>query len=164
MSADPSPSNTSTAQNAYLRTTVLTAPPEQLRLLLLDGALKFCRQGIESLESKNWEGVYTGFSNCRNIVLELAHSAKPDADPELVRKMQSLYMFIFQTIVDASFQKDASKAREAEKLLEYERETWVMAMEKAAKERGSGETSPAAAPPQRSTQNASPRPALSVQG
>ncbi|MEO1059304.1 MAG: flagellar export chaperone FliS, partial [Actinomycetota bacterium] len=32
--------------NPYLKTKVMTASPEELRLMLYDGALKFCRQGI----------------------------------------------------------------------------------------------------------------------
>ena len=36
--------------NEYLRTRVLTASPEELRLMLLDGALKYAMQAREGLE------------------------------------------------------------------------------------------------------------------
>ncbi len=122
--------------DAYLRTKVLTAPPEQLRLMLLDGAIRFATQGRDALIRKDFEGVFNGFSQAREIVLELATSVKAEPNPELAAQVRNLYLFIFQQIVSASFQKDPKLASDAIRLLEYERETWVLAVEQAAKERG----------------------------
>ncbi len=122
--------------NTYLRTKVLTASPEELRLLLLDGAIKFLRQGCEGLTRKDWEAVFDGFSKCRNIVLELMSSVRPDIDPDLCSKVTSLYTFLFTQLVEAGFEKDLVKAEKVLGILEYERETWVLAIEKAAEERG----------------------------
>ena len=72
---------TSDTANAYLRTQVMTASPEQLRLMLLEGAIKFARQGREAITKKDHENVYNGFSRARNIVLELTNT-KPDVDPK----------------------------------------------------------------------------------
>ena len=39
--------------NAYLRTKVMTASPAELRLMLLDGAIKFANQAREGLQAKD---------------------------------------------------------------------------------------------------------------
>src|SRR5690606_22198299 len=85
--------------NAYLRTKVMTASPEELRLMLLDGAIKFARQAAEGLATGNIELRYTGFERCRNIVLELINSVRPEVDPTLCQKVTSLYTFIFSELV-----------------------------------------------------------------
>ncbi len=145
--------------NTYLRTKVLTASPEELRLMLLDGAIKFLRQGCDGLERKDWEAVFDGFSKCRNIILELINSVRHDIDPDLCAKVASLYTFLYTQLVEAGFEKDKVKAEKALGILEYERETWVLAMQRAAEERGvRRETAVAVAPehPRRGT--------LSLQG
>ena len=39
--------------NAYLRTQVMSASPAELRMMLLDGAVKFARQGRQGLAEQN---------------------------------------------------------------------------------------------------------------
>ncbi|MBC7834272.1 MAG: flagellar export chaperone FliS, partial [Phycisphaerales bacterium] len=121
--------------NTYLRTKVLTSTPEELRLLLLDGAMKFARQGRAAMEAKDIQGTFSGFSQCRNIVMELINSVRPEIDPDLAKRVTSLYTFIYSRILTASMEKNFGAADEAIKLLEYERETWVMLMDKLAIER-----------------------------
>lgn len=145
----------------YQRTQVLTAAPEQLRLMLLEGAVKFARQGREGIELLNHEQIYTGFCRSRDIVVELMTSIRPETEPTLRSRVQGLYMFIFKLLVDASFEKDVEKADKAIELLEFEVQTWRMAMQKAAQERGTGR-SPAAGPMVMA--EADSRPALSLQG
>lgn len=121
--------------NAYLRTKVLTASPEELRLMLLDGAIKFLRQGRDGLERKDHEAAFDGFSKCRNIILELMNSVRPEIAPDLCNRVTSLYTFMYTRLVEASFERDLAKADKVIEMLEYERETWALAMQKAAEER-----------------------------
>lgn len=121
--------------NAYLRSKVMSATPEQLRLMLIDGAIRFCNQGIDGLERKDFEQMYNGFTSCRNILLELSSSVRADVNAELARRVSGLYTFMYLHLVDAGFEKDVAKARKVAELLEFERETWVMLMEKLASER-----------------------------
>lgn len=131
--------------NAYLRTRVLTASPEELRLLLLEGALRFANQAKAGLEAQDFEGAHAGFRQCRDIVLELLTTVKPEPDPELAERVRSLYTFMYSELVTASFEKDINKLGKIIELLEYEHETWVMLMDQLAKERAI-EPKPQAAP------------------
>lgn len=125
----------------YLRTQVLTAPPERLRLMLLDGAVKFARQGREGLARKDYEQMYKGVSQARDIVVELLTTIRPEIDPDLAEKVKSLYGFLFRELCEVSVHKDVQRLDKIIELLEYERQTWVLLMEELAK------TTPAPAEP-----------------
>ena len=126
---------TTTEANAYLRTQVLTASPEQLRLMLLDGAIRFAQQAADGLDTNDYEASYNGNTQARAIVLELATSIRPDVDPELAERVQSVYMFLYAELIDASLNRDKARLDKAIELLHYERETWSLLMDKVAAER-----------------------------
>jgi flagellar protein FliS len=135
--------------NAYLRTRVMTASPEELRLMLLDGAIKFAQQGREGLATKNYEMSFNGIDRCRNIILELIVTVRDDVAPDLAKNVKSLYTFFYNELTNASLEKDVSKIDKVIELLNFERETWVMLMDQLTKERAAGlvpEAVPASAP------------------
>jgi len=123
--------------NTYLRTRVMTASREELRLLLLEGAIKFVTQAKEGLLARNFEQVFTGTDNARNIIVELITSVQSAPNPELAEKVRSLYTFFYVRLTEASFEKSLEKFEEVIGLLEYERETWILLMEKVASEKTS---------------------------
>ena len=122
------------ASDEYLRNAVLTASPEQLLLMLYDGGIRFARQGIEGLEQKDWEKSFNGFSRAQKIVLELISSLNHDVDKDLCQKMAGLYNFIYRSLVQASTQRDLKAAQEALNILNYQRETWLLLIEKVRQE------------------------------
>lgn len=126
---------TETTINPYLKTKVLTASPGELRLLLLDGAVRFAHQAREGLEEKNFHKSYEGFRQCRDIIMELLSSMRPEANPELCSRLSGLYTFMYTELVTASLEKDPTRTGKVVELLEYERETWQMLMQKLAGER-----------------------------
>ena len=121
--------------NPYFRTKVLTASQEELRLLLIDGCLRFLKQGREALEAAHWEQVYTSLSSAKDIILELLSALNPEVAPDLTSKLSSLYTWMLMTTTEASFKKDPAKLDAVIQTMEYERETWVMLMDKIARER-----------------------------
>jgi flagellar protein FliS len=147
-----SPSQSAPAAE-YLRTKVLSATPEELRLMLLEGAIKYLRQGRAGLEKKDYEAAFNGLSACRNIIMELMTTIRTDPNPELAEKVKALYTYMYTLLVEGGHEKDLGKLDTVIGLLEYERETWVLLMQKLASERG---TAKAGAPAERMP--------LSVQG
>ncbi|MFZ4572769.1 MAG: flagellar export chaperone FliS [Phycisphaerales bacterium] len=148
--------------NAYLRTRVMTASPEELRLMLLDGAIKFANQGAEGLKKRDFEASFNGISQCRNIIFELMTTIRADADPDLATKVRSLYSFMYTQIIEASHERDAEKLSRVIELLEYERETWVMLMQKLAEERSAAATGSPTRPAASAPVTTGARPPLSV--
>ena len=63
---------TNQGANQYLRTKVLTATPEQLQLMLYDGAIRFAEQARLALQKKDFEGSYNGISRAQKIIAELS--------------------------------------------------------------------------------------------
>lgn len=120
--------------DAYLRTKVLTARPEELRLMLLDGSIRFATQGREGLSSKNYEQSFEGLSQARDIILELITGIAPTVDPELAGRVRGLYTFLYTELVQASFEKDVGRVDKVIELLRYERETWALFIERLRKE------------------------------
>ncbi|QNN22906.1 flagellar export chaperone FliS [Planctomycetales bacterium ZRK34] len=123
-----------TTPNAYLKTKVLTASPTELRLMLFEGAIKFCRQARHALNHNDHEALYNGIVRAQRIVLELVNSIKPDPDPELCGKLTALYNYIYRRLIDANMDHDIKAIDESINLLEYERETWTLLMKKLADE------------------------------
>lgn len=121
--------------NAYLRTKVMTAKPEELRMLLLEGAVKFASQARKGLETKDYEAVYTGLTSCRAIVLELLTSIRPEHDPELADRVRALYSFVYNELIGVTADRSLARLDKAIELLEFERETWAMLLQKLAQER-----------------------------
>src|SRR4051812_46290706 len=117
--------NQQAAQN-YLRTKVLTATPEQLQLMLYDGAIRFCDQARVGLEQKNFEQSYNGLSRAQKIISELTASLKHDLAPDLCGKLAALYNFVYMKLVEANIHHEIKPLDEALNILRYQRETWVM--------------------------------------
>ena len=124
--------------NPYLKTKVMTASSEELRLMLFDGGIKFCRVAEDALGKDRFEDSYNAMMRAQKIVLELSVSLNYDVDPDLCSKMASLYMYIYKLLVDANLNREVQPLREAIGLLEYERETWQMLINKVNKDSVNG--------------------------
>jgi flagellar protein FliS len=120
------------AQN-YLRTKVFTATPEQLQLMLYDGALRFGEQARVALEQKNFEQSYNMISRVQKIITEMHSSLKPAAAPELCQKMAALYNYIYRKLLEANLEHTIAPLDEALGILRYQRETWMMLLEQLGK-------------------------------
>jgi len=124
--------------NPYLRNQVMSAKPEQLRLMLFDGAIRFLNQGRKGLVQKDYDVSYTNISKAQKIVLELSNSLNREVMPDVTEKLSALYTFIYRLLIEATTQRDTDKLDEALKLLQYERETWAMLIEKATAQPATG--------------------------
>ena len=124
--------------NPYFRTKVMTASREELRLMLLDGCLRFMRGGRDALAKKDWEEVYSGFTQAKAIIMELINTVDRSASPELCDRLIGLYTYMYSRLTEGSMEKDLAKVDEVIGLMEFERDTWVMLMEKLAAERATG--------------------------
>ncbi|MDP9175935.1 MAG: flagellar export chaperone FliS [Planctomycetota bacterium] len=119
----------------YLRVKVLTATPEQLQLMLFDGALRFGQQARAALEKKNYEQSFNLISQTQKIVNELQCGLRHDVAPELCGKLASLYNYAYRKLTEATIEHRLEAMDEALEVLKYQRETWVMLLDKLAKQK-----------------------------
>lgn len=120
---------------SYLRSQVMSASPAELRLMLLDGAIKFAMQGKQGLIDKNYEQSFEGITQCRAIITELAVGVNRQADPDLCDRVTSIFMFMFGELTEANLEKDPERIQRVIELLEFERETWRLAMERVKQDK-----------------------------
>ncbi len=125
---------TTPPSNAYLKTRVLTADPAELRMMLIEGAIKFAEQGKAGLVSGDYEQAYNGISQCQSIIMELINSLVPEQNPELCQRLSGLYTFLYTRLMLANGEKDVAKVDEVLELLRFEHETWQMLIDKLTKE------------------------------
>jgi flagellar protein FliS len=137
-SADSHTVMASDTPNPYLKTKVMTASPAQLRLMLLDGAIKFLQQGKAGIAAKDYEALYNGISRCQDIIMELINGLRPEQSRELCDRLSGLYTYMYRQLVHACTERDEAAAEEVLGLLRYERETWVMLMDQLEKENAAG--------------------------
>ena len=119
---------------AYLRTKVLTASPAELRLMLIDGAIRFTEQARRGYETRDLEAAYDGTTKAQAILLELMNALRPDQAPELCARLSGLYTFLYRTLVESSMSRDPVALEEVLTLLRFERETWTMCMDELSRE------------------------------
>ncbi len=123
--------------NPYLKTKVMTASPQELRLMLYEGVLRFARQTQQALTQNRWEVFCDALLRTQNIVLELSASMRSEAAPELCEKLDALYMYIYQRLVDVNITRDSAILDEVLSLLTYEKQSWEMLMAKIDEEAAS---------------------------
>jgi flagellar protein FliS len=121
---------TRTAQDAYLQSRITSAPPQQLHLMLLDGALRFGRQAAAALESGDHQAAAAPLLRVIDILGELVAGSRA-ARSELGDRLAKLYWFLFQSVTRAKINGDSALLAEALRLVEYERDTWRMVCDKA---------------------------------
>lgn len=125
----------------------MTATPEQLQLMLYDGAIRFTLQGREALLRKDYEAVYNNLSRAQKIMLEMYAGLKFEVNPELCQRVGALYMFVYHKLIDGNAKHDVGALDDALKILRMERETWQILCDKVAAARDDAKSSVAPTEP-----------------
>ena len=133
--------------NQYLKTKVLTASPEELQLMLYDGAIRFGEQARIAIENQEIENSYNLIVRAENIILELTNSMKDEIAPETCANMRRLYVYCYEQLVEANVKKTIEPLNNALKVLRHLRETWILLMEKIKEERAQELTDSSDLPP-----------------
>jgi len=100
----------STQQNKYLEASIHTATPAQLLLMLYDGAIRFCKLGIESTQKGKFEDANRNFCKVQDIVKEFMITLEPNA--AISEGLLQLYEYFLFRLVEANTKKDIVPAEE----------------------------------------------------
>ncbi|HEX4415653.1 MAG TPA: flagellar export chaperone FliS [Lacipirellulaceae bacterium] len=119
--------------STYLESKVLTAPPQRLQLMLIEGAIRFARQAEDALSVGNRVVASAALMRTIDIVGELLAAARSHKS-DLNKRVADLYMFLFRRVTEAKINADANALGEALRLLEFERQTWQMLCDKLSGE------------------------------
>lgn len=109
---------------AYKESAVLTASPEQLVVMLYDGAARFLRQAEAALREEAWSTARERIGRGEAIIDELLCTLNMDAG-EVAERLQAIYVFSKASLIEARLQRDPTKVEHVVRLLGELREAWA---------------------------------------
>jgi len=124
-----------TTENPYLRDAVLTATPEQLQLMLYDGAIRYALQARDAIVEKDFSTSYEKLTRAQNIIAEMQAALNYEINRELCERVAAVYNFIYRTLINANVNRRVEDIDDAVKVLRIERETWQILVDKVNKTR-----------------------------
>ncbi|MEA4883637.1 MAG: flagellar export chaperone FliS [Clostridia bacterium] len=116
-----------TPYNRYLETQVQTAPPENLVLMLYDGAIRFANQAKLDLAEGKRESAHKNLTRGQDILSELMGSLNMDAG-DIAVNLFKLYEYMQYRLVQANVQRSIEPIDEVVRMLGELRETWFEAI------------------------------------
>jgi flagellar protein FliS len=113
----------STAQRAYAESSVLTASPERLVVMLYDGAIRYLRQSSAAMREGQRDRARERMHRAEAIVDELNISLDM-SHGEIPRNLRQLYMFCKRSLHTANVQGEPARVEAVTGLLSELRESW----------------------------------------
>lgn len=121
--------NAATTANTYKTQQVMTASPEELTLMLYNGAIRFVNECIQATQAGNLEKANAANLRAQDIVREFMSTL--DMQYELSQNWMALYSFIEQSLIQGNVKKQVQPLEDAKAILVDLRTTWAEAMKLA---------------------------------
>lgn len=119
---------TNGAANTYLANKVMTSSPQEITLMLYDGALRFCNRAITNIDEGNIEEAHKFIIKTQNIIEEFMIVV--DRKYEVGNNLYLMYEYMYRRLIEANFHKDKTILTEVIGLLQGIRDSWKEAMDK----------------------------------
>ncbi|WP_254513168.1 flagellar export chaperone FliS [Anatilimnocola floriformis] len=110
-------------RNTYLETQITTATPQKLRLMLIEGAIRFAQQAINAWEEGRGEDGLSALMRSQAVVAELLGSVREDGTP-ITRQVIDIYAFLALELHAAEMDADAQRIAGVIRVLQEDRQTW----------------------------------------
>jgi flagellar secretion chaperone FliS len=112
------------APNAYRESAVLTATPEQLVVMLYDGANRFLTQSAIAMREGRAGLAGEKLRRAEAIIDELLATLDMSVG-EIAERLQALYLFFKDHLMAARLGQDATKVDEVARLMRELRSAWA---------------------------------------
>jgi flagellar protein FliS len=112
---------------AYRESSVLTASPSQLIVMLYDGAGRFLRQAEALAADGAWDEAFERLGRAEAIVDELLITLDLEAG-QIAERLQAIYVFCKRHLIEARLERDAGRIGQVRRLLGNLREAWAEAV------------------------------------
>ena len=113
-----------TAHSTYRESSVLTASPEQLVVMLYDGANRFLVQAAAATRIDDREAAHNRMRRAEAIIEEL-HTTLDFSQGEVAERLASIYIFCRKLLNEARLERNAEKIDQVAGLLAELREAWA---------------------------------------
>ena len=117
---------------AYQQSSILTASPEQLVVMLYDGARRFLYQSAAALREERYAQAWERLRRAELIVDELLVTLDLEAGGRIASDLQGLYVFFLRQLTEARAERDADKLEWVSAQLGELRESWAQIAASAA--------------------------------
>lgn len=121
--------NAAATANAYKQQQVLTSSPEELTLMLYNGALRFVAESMQGLERGELEKAHSTNLKAQAIIRELMVTL--DMQYEISQNLYQLYDYIEYKLVQGNVKKSKTDLEDAKTIITDMRDTWFQAMKQA---------------------------------
>jgi flagellar secretion chaperone FliS len=112
-------------RNKYLETTIQTATPAQLLVMLYDGAIRFCKLGVEAIKQSQYEVANVQLLKAQDIISEFMITL--DREAPVSEGLYKLYEYFIYRLREANMQKSTAPVEEVMGYLMELKETWIQA-------------------------------------
>jgi len=109
----------------YKRREIQTASPGKIVVMLYDGALKNLNIAEDAYQNKDYEQKSRALTKVSDIVTELMGSLNFEKGGEIADRLQTLYVYVLQKIVDADINKNMQAIQESRKILSELRDAFA---------------------------------------
>lgn len=120
--------------NQYFENQVNTASPEQLLIMLYNGAIRFVGEAEEAMASKKIAYRGERISKAIAILSELSATLDHEIGGEISANLEALYGYMIRTLLAANIHDDAGKLGEVREMLTGMRDTWLDAIDQVRSE------------------------------
>lgn len=110
---------------AYRASSVMTASPGQLVVMLYDGAGRFLRQAEIAAEEGAWRHAGDRLDKADAIIDELLITLDVTQGGEIAERLQGIYVFCKRLIIEARIEREAEPIRKTASLLAELRAAWA---------------------------------------
>lgn len=112
--------------NAYKNQQIMTSSPEQLTLLLYNGALRFLNESILAMEQGDIQKSHNANMRVQDIIREFVITL--DMNYELSNIWARLYEYTEYCLIQGNIKKEVGLLEQAKSMLQELRDAWAEAM------------------------------------
>lgn len=110
---------------AYRESAVLSAQPEQLIVMLYDGARRFLGQAAIAMGDGQVELAHRKLRRTEDILMHLREVLDMEQGGEIASRLQSIYMFCQSYLLKARLDRDPAKIDKVSAMLGELRDAWA---------------------------------------
>ena len=115
----------------YNNNKIMTASPQELTLMLYDGAIKFNNIAMAAIEEKDIQKAHTNIMKVERIIEEFQMTL--DFKYPVANDFNNVYNYVMGRLREANMKKDKEILEEVSVHLHTMRDTWKEAMKRAVK-------------------------------
>jgi flagellar secretion chaperone FliS len=117
-------------RQAYTESSIVTASPGQLVVMLYDGAIRYLRQSAEAMRAGRWEQSRERMRRAEAVIDELNWTLDM-SHGEVPQRLRAIYLFSKRQLIRANLDAEPARIDGVVKLLTELRGAWATIVERA---------------------------------